>query len=200
MRVQFGWARRALAAAVLVWLSSASAFGQAGQTAPATPPTQTGQPAAPAPAQPPPQPAAPAQTPVARPVQAAPSNLPTRAITVDDAVRLALEQNLGVQIERLNPELQQLAITQARTAWTPVFSTGVTARKQNTPPSSFLSGGEDKITQDSFGGNVQFEQLLPFGTSYVVSYDSSRVTTNNIFSAFNPQRSLSGGRQDSRRR
>jgi outer membrane protein TolC len=184
MRVQFGWARRALAAAVLVWLSSASAFGQAGQTAPATPPTQTGQPAAPAP---PAQPPAPAETPMAQPAKPAPSNVPTRALTVDDAVRLALEQNLGVQIERLNPELQQLAITQARTAWTPVFSTGVTARKQNTPPSSFLSGGEDKVTQDSFGGNVQLEQLLPFGTSYVVSYDSSRATTNNIFAAFNPQ-------------
>jgi hypothetical protein len=29
----------------------------------------------------------------------------TRRLTVDDAVKLALEQNLGIRIERLNPEI-----------------------------------------------------------------------------------------------
>lgn len=180
MRVQFGWGRRVLAAAASVWLSSVSAFGQAAQPAPAPPPTQTVQPAAPAttPATQAAQPPAPA------------SNVPTRPLTIDEAVRLALEQNLGIQVERLNPELQQLAITQARTAWVPILSGGFSARNQNTPPNSFLSGAANKISQNNVGGNVQLEQLLPFGTSYVVTYDTSRATTNSVFSAFNPQ--LSG--------
>jgi outer membrane protein len=187
MRVQFGWGRRALAAAASVWLSSASVFGQAGQPAPATPPTQTVQPAAPA------TPSTQAPTPAAPSTQAAQppaANVPGRPLTIDEAVRLALEQNLGVQVERLNPELQQLAITQARTAWTPVLSGGFTGRNQNTPPNSFLSGAANKISQNNIGGNAQIEQLLPFGTSYVVTYDTSRATTNSVFSAFNPQ--LSG--------
>ena len=33
----------------------------------------------------------------------------TRRLSVDEAVRLALEQNLGIRIERLNPEIQDLA-------------------------------------------------------------------------------------------
>jgi HAE1 family hydrophobic/amphiphilic exporter-1 len=109
-----------------------------------------------------------------------------RAISVDEAVRLALEQNLSVQVERLNPELQQLAITQARTAWTPTFSAGLTARTQDSPPSSFLSGADDKVESNAFGPTFSFGQLLPIGTSYQVSFDSTRSTSNNQFSSFNP--------------
>ena len=113
-----------------------------------------------------------------------------RALSIDEAVKLALEQNLGVQVERLNPELQALAITQARTAWTPTFSAGVAGRTQDAPPSSFLSGASDKVHSTSIGPTFSFGQLLPIGTSYLVSFDSTRATSNNSFSSFNP--SLTG--------
>jgi outer membrane protein TolC len=108
------------------------------------------------------------------------------ALSVDDAVKLALEQNLNVQVERLNPELQQLAITQARTAWTPTLSAGFTGRTQDSPPNSFLSGASDKVHSTAFGPTFAFGQLLPVGTSYQVSFDSTRATTNNQFTSFNP--------------
>ena len=101
-------------------------------------------------------------------------------------MKLALEQNLNVQVERLNPELQQLAITQAKTAWTPTLSAGLTARTQDSPPNSFLSGAADKVHSTAVGPTFAFGQLLPIGTSYQVSFDSTRSTTNNSFSSFNP--------------
>ena len=39
---------------------------------------------------------------------------PVRRLSVDEAVRLALEQNLGIQIERLNPQIQDLTIRRPR--------------------------------------------------------------------------------------
>src|SRR4029079_10026473 len=33
-----------------------------------------------------------------------------RRLSVDDAVRLALEQNLGIQIDRLNPQIQDISV------------------------------------------------------------------------------------------
>ena len=33
-----------------------------------------------------------------------------RRLSVDEAVRLSLEQNLGIQIERLNPQIQDLSL------------------------------------------------------------------------------------------
>jgi outer membrane protein len=138
------------------------------------------------PAQSPPGQAPPAQLPAAQ--LAAPAVTgPARPLSVDEAVTLALEQNLGVQVERLNPQLQDLAIEQARTAWRPGFTAGLSAQSQDSPPTSFLSGASDKITSTSSGGNFGIAQLLPWGTSYAVSYDSNRFTTNNAFSSFNPQ-------------
>ena len=39
-----------------------------------------------------------------------------RRLTVDEAVRLALENNLGIQIARINPQIQDLSVAIARSA------------------------------------------------------------------------------------
>jgi outer membrane protein len=173
MRVQFRPGARVAAAALSMLLTAASVSGQPAQ--------QTPQP--PLPPAPAPTTTAPPQQPAAPPAAAG----PVRQLTVDDAVRLALEQNLGVQVERLNPQLQDYSIAQAYTAWRPGLTAGLSAQSQDSPPSSFLSGASDKITSTDSGGNLGVTQLLPWGTSYAVSYDTNRFTTNNVFSSFNPQ-------------
>ena len=99
---------------------------------------------------------------------------PARSLSIDEAVRLALQQNLGIQIERLNPQLQDYTIAQALSNYTPVFGGGVNWRNQDSPPSSFLSGGETTITDEQFGFQTQFAKLFPWGTDATVSFDSSR--------------------------
>lgn len=111
---------------------------------------------------------------------------PVRQLTVDEAVELALEQNLNIQVERLNPQLQDLAVAQARTNWTPEFNVGFVGRRGDSPPSSFLSGGSEKITDTNAGGTLGVQQILPIGTSFIVTWDNARATTNNTFSSFNP--------------
>src|SRR5262245_42736115 len=64
-----------------------------------------------------------------------------RRISVEEAVASALEQNLGIQIDRLSPQIQDLSVAQAKSAWVPNFSTGVKSVSQNQPPRSALSGG-----------------------------------------------------------
>jgi outer membrane protein len=115
---------------------------------------------------------------------------PVRPLSIDEAVQLALRQNLGIQVERLNPQLQDFSIAQALSNYAPVFGGGVTLRKQQQPPSSFLSGGETTINNDSVSGNAQVSKFFKYGTNATVAWDSSRATTNNIFSSFNP--TLSG--------
>jgi outer membrane protein len=172
MRVQFRPGAPVAAAALSMLLTAASVSGQPAQQTPQ-----------------PPLPPAPAPTTTAPPQQPAapPAPGPVRQLTVDDAVRLALEQNLGVQVERMNPQLQDYSIAQAYTAWRPGLTAGLSAQSQDSPPSSFLSGASDKITSTNSGGNLGVTQLLPWGTSYAVSYDTNRFTTNNVFSSFNPQ-------------
>jgi outer membrane protein TolC len=177
MRVQSHPGTRVIVAACSVLLvASTSVFAQPAQSPAAQSPT----------AQPPAEQLPAAQLPSAQPAAPAATG-PVRPLSVDEAVKLALEQNLGVQVQRLNPELQDLLIAQARTAWRPGLTAGMSAQSQDSPPNSFLSGASDKISSTSTGGNVGVSQLLPWGTSYSISYDSNRFTTNNVFSSFNPQ-------------
>lgn len=122
-----------------------------------------------------------------QPQAASPADALTRRLTVDDAVRLALENNLGLRAVRLAPQVQDLAVAQARAAWTPAFTTSVVQASADTPSTSFLSGGQSFTTDNRLATNVSVQQLLPFGSSYSIGWDSSRATTTNLFSNFSPQ-------------
>lgn len=111
----------------------------------------------------------------------------TRRLSVDEAVRLALEQNLGIRIERVNPELQDLAIAQTRSSWTPTLTSSVANTSTDTPVTNVFAGGQDKVTDARFETALGVRQRLPTGASYTFDWNSSRFTSNNFFNTFDPQ-------------
>jgi outer membrane protein len=138
------------------------------------------------PSQPPPPPPTPSATPLAIQNPSTPAG-PVRQLSIDEAVTLALEQNLGLQAERLNPALQDETIAQIQANYITRFTSGIFTRHQTLPPSSFLSGGEEQINTDQFGVDAAFAKLFPWGTEATVSWDSGRSESNNVFANFNPQ-------------
>jgi outer membrane protein len=113
-----------------------------------------------------------------------------RQLTIDEAVRLGLDNNLGIQIARFNPQVEDLAVALARSAWVPSFTTVVQGANVSTPNSGFLSGattGENKTTTGRMLSNVGLLQQTPWGGSYSIGWDSTRSTTTNVFSSFSPQ-------------
>lgn len=133
-------------------------------------------------------PPAAAQTPqrlaitVAQPPEDAPG--PVKRLTVDGAVQLALEQNLGIQIQRLDPQIQDVGIAQARSFWAPQFTTGVQRQSANQPATSAILPQYENAV---FGSTVGFNQALPWGGSYLANWNSSRQTTTNILNNYSPQ-------------
>jgi outer membrane protein len=112
---------------------------------------------------------------------------PVLQLTAEDAVRLALENNLGVQAERLGPEISTLAVAQARAAYAPNLLSNTVTRSSTQPPSSFLTGAADIITDDSLRASAGIAQNVPWGGGrYQFSLDASRVSTN-AFSSYNPR-------------
>lgn len=108
-------------------------------------------------------------------------------LAVEDAVRMALENNLSLQVQRINPQLQDLNIDQARTAWLPNLTFDLTQANRSTPISSFFAGAEDKLTSDRLTTNVGATQLLPwYGGHYRVGWDTSRNETNSVYDSPNP--------------
>ena len=47
---------------------------------------------------------------------------PSRRLTIEEAVLMALEQNVNLQVDRIDPQVQDLQISVARSTWTPARS------------------------------------------------------------------------------
>jgi outer membrane protein TolC len=111
-----------------------------------------------------------------------------RRMSIDDAVATALEQNLDLQVQRFNPQLQDLTITQFKAAYTPNFVSTVSSSDSTQPSTSFLSGSATGITNGRSLFNFGVQSLTNwYGGSYDVRWNNSRNTTNNAFSTFDPQ-------------
>src|SRR5581483_303676 len=108
-------------------------------------------------------------------------------LSSDDAVKLALEQNLGIQIARVNPQIQDVAVAQARSFWEPLIQSSLQRVTQTQAATSSLAGGTTSIDQGTFASSLGLNQVLPWGGQYSAFWNSSRVTTTNLFSNFSPQ-------------
>ena len=129
----------------------------------------------------------PAPVPVAAPAQNQPTG-PQLQVTADEAVKLALENNLGVRAEKLGPQIGTYGVAQARAAYAPSLFSTTTKRNSTTPPDILASGGLGSTsTSDRFTTNAGLRQNVRWGGgNYSVSFDASRLSTNTI-SSFNPQ-------------
>ncbi len=109
-----------------------------------------------------------------------------RRLSVDEAVKLALEQNLGIQIDRLNPQIQDLTVAQARSGWIPNLTSSLNNNSQNSPSTSALSGGQTKIKDSQFSTAIGLAQTLKTGANYSFAWNSARQTSTNTFINFDP--------------
>ncbi len=123
---------------------------------------------------------------LAGPVPPAAKAGPVSRISIDDAVRLALEQNLSLQVQRLDPQIQGLNIDLIKTAWTPVVSGTVTDGRATNPVSSYFAGATGALVSDRFSAAVQADQLLPWGANYNVTWNNSRNKSNSVYDSPNP--------------
>jgi outer membrane protein TolC len=111
----------------------------------------------------------------------------TRQLSVDDAVRLALEQNLGIRIERMNPQIQDVTIAETRSSWAPSLTSSLARTQTDSAPTNTFAGGLDKITDARFETSIGVSQLLPTGADYSFTWNNTRATSSNFFQTYNPQ-------------
>jgi outer membrane protein TolC len=113
---------------------------------------------------------------------------PELRLTADEAVRLALENNLGVQSARLEPQIGTYNVSQARAVFAPTLFSTTQTRSQTSPPDFFASGGSgDATTSERLQTNLGVQQAVPWGGGrYSLSWDASKQTVNYT-SSFNPQ-------------
>lgn len=125
---------------------------------------------------------------VAATVQASPASEsgPVLRLTLDDAVRMALEHHPDILVSRLDPPIAAARVDQARAAYVPALLAGFSRHAQTAPPTSFLVGTQG-VRSTSATGSVGLSQRLPWtGGLYTASWDATRATTTSLFTNFNP--------------
>jgi outer membrane protein len=117
--------------------------------------------------------------------QAAQASAPMK-LTLDEAVRLALENNLDIAVDRIEPRVAETRVSQASSAFIPGLS-GVVGRTHNLAPPTSLLIGPQGVTTDALTSTLGVGQRLPWGgTNLNVSWVATRQTTDSLFASFSP--------------
>ena len=117
----------------------------------------------------------------------------TLALTLDDAVRRAVEHNPDLVVVRLETEAGAARVGQSQGAFAPVFSTVLGRSSAVTPPSNFLLGDNGVDLNDWFSSTGVRQRLKWGAGTWSLSWDTARTTTSNPLSSFDP--SLQSGFQ-----
>ncbi len=124
-----------------------------------------------------------APSPAPRPAANVPG--PVLELTLDDAVRRTLENNVDIAVERFNPEAAVIQIDELKGFYEPILTSLVTQTSATRPGSNAFSGGQT-IDTDALDYNFGAFQILRTGGDISLDFTNRRTSTNSVFEAFNP--------------
>lgn len=126
--------------------------------------------------------------PAPQPVPAGSAVVSPMALTLEEAVRLALENSNDINVARAARDVATLDVAVAQGVWDPLFQPRASSEHRVTPVASVIGGGANGSTeQNTLGGDLAVNGLMPWGGNYSVSFNSTRLTTDNQFVTLNPQ-------------
>ncbi len=111
---------------------------------------------------------------------------PVRDVRLSEIVQLALEKNLDISVERLNPQSVDLQLAAIKNQFNPVATSTVGHRDQVRLPNSLLNGGTRVNNATTIYNLGVVQDVNFFGGSYALTFNNSRVETSDSFSNFNP--------------
>ncbi|HEX8189132.1 MAG TPA: TolC family protein [Pyrinomonadaceae bacterium] len=109
-------------------------------------------------------------------------------LTLEEAVRLALENNNDIEATRIDVTVSEHELAAARGAYDLRLNTETYFEHGETPVASFLAGGRGgALKTDEVSGKFGLEGLSPrAGGSYRFEFTSRRLSSNNVFNDLNP--------------
>jgi outer membrane protein len=122
--------------------------------------------------------------------QTRPTNPPQPGVrvelTLDDAVKRALERNLDIAVEQLNPQTYDFSIASLQASYKPIFNSNYGLRSSTTFTRSQTAGG-DILTTDTLTANNGVTQNMRWGGgSFAVGWNTNRQEQSDLFATRNP--------------
>jgi outer membrane protein TolC len=110
----------------------------------------------------------------------------TVPLSLKDCITRALDQNLNISVEKLNPEMADISVSQAKEKYLPQLSLAMNQRNTNSASFSWLDAADQVETEYQFY-TAEMSQLVPTGGSFSVSLETSQNETNRKFQTINPR-------------
>ncbi len=109
----------------------------------------------------------------------------TLSLSLGNCIVKAMENNLGVAIEVLSPELADIAVAQASEKFMPSLSLNFSKSDQNQASYSWLdASGQLQTTYNDY--SMQVDQQIPTGGNLSIRLNSSMYDTNRTGMTINP--------------
>lgn len=110
------------------------------------------------------------------------------ALTLFDAVKMALGNNQELEVERINVRQSEYDLFAARGATDIGVGASTYYEQRTIPVGSLLQGGANgALTTKTLNYDFTAQQLLPTGGSWLAQFTNSRGDTNSQFVSLNPQ-------------
>ena len=107
----------------------------------------------------------------------------TLVLSLEDALRIAVQNNLELEVEGLATEMAQFDALGRWGAFDPTWSVRGSLSKSDREATSSFSGA-DVVEQDTEGLNTSLVFPFQTGGNVSLSYDRANTTTNNQFASF----------------
>jgi len=115
---------------------------------------------------------------------------PVVALTLDDAVKFALERNLDIAVQRLNPEINDIAYASIKSIYHPNLTSLLSTATTTNPATQTTSGGStagQPIVAGVTNFNGGIAQSIPWGGgSATVQLNNVKNSTTSLNNLFNP--------------
>jgi len=115
---------------------------------------------------------------------------PVVALTLDDAVKFALDRNLDIAVQRLNPEINDIAYASVKSIYHPALTSVISTAQNTNPATSTLSGSAQAATAVEAGTttyNGGLAQSIPWGGgSASIQLNNNKQTTTSLNVLYNP--------------
>lgn len=112
---------------------------------------------------------------------------PTLSLSMQQAITMALETNLGLKSERLNVDVAAQDIVAARSAFLPILQSNWSRQTVESPSFKLADGTTVVPSSATMRANGTLGQALPwFGSNYSVSWSGQRLSSAGSNQTYNP--------------
>src|SRR5688500_1903818 len=116
-----------------------------------------------------------------------PAAAPAVPLTLEDAVRRAIDNNLEMAVERLNPQTFDFTLASLRANYNPAATSQIGRRDNVRPPTNLLNPGSPNVSTMTYNSGIA-QNLRWGGGNYALTFNNAKIAApTDQLARFDPQ-------------